>query len=395
MAVRRLLKRREQGAIAIMVTILLGSGVLLGVAALVVDVGNLYAERGQLQSGADASAMAVAAECETGTCDNFQDPDLQTMLMPVAKKYANANAKDGHTKVTWICGRWGNLRSCPAQASGLAACIGTPPAEDYIEIRVQTEMSDGSTLLPPTFATAMAGKSGYRGQSLATCARVTVSSLSTSCVTAANETYHHTFHGDGPVATATITAEKALCPGQTQPVTLVAYTAPDPNKYKPGQYVFDTESKTITPTHLSLSFQVDVPECYNQVDFVFRDKPINPLDGGEVYGNDKIGSSGPPGNRSIGDPGWSHGGGYICDPRPSASLTSMCDGTMQLKLGNGSGANVDAVLQITAGGKDQFVRVAAGATKTVTIAAADAANVSVFDNDNKTKTASWSKPGGC
>jgi len=394
MAVRRLLKRREQGAVAIMVTILLGSGVLLGVAALVVDVGNLYAERGQLQSGADASAMAVAEACVAGSCDGTSQ-DVRQQTMPVAQKYANANAKDGHTKITTICGTWGNLDPCPAPARGLAACIGAPPTEDYVEVRVQTEMSDGSTLLPPTFATAMAGKSGYRGQSLATCARVTASNLSTNCVTAENETYHHTFDGDGPVATATITADKALCPGQTQPVTLVAYTAPD-DSYTIPQYVFDADSQVITPTHPSLSFQVDVPPCYNQVDFVFRAKPINPLDGTEVYDTDKIGNDwGPPGNRSIGPKGWAHGGSTTCHPQPSASLVSMCDGKVKVQMTNGSTANVDAVFEITAGSNIQYVRVKAGATNNVMIAAADAANVSVLDNRGQTRTTSWSNPGGC
>jgi hypothetical protein len=55
----------------------------------------------------------------------------------------------------------------------------------------------------------------------------------------------HTFDGDGPVATATITADKPLCPGQTQPVTLVAYTAPD-DSYTIPQYLLDADSKAIT-----------------------------------------------------------------------------------------------------------------------------------------------------
>jgi hypothetical protein len=81
-----------------------------------------------------------------------------------------------------------------------------------------------------------------------------------------------------------------LGPGQTQPVTLVAYTAPD-DSYMIPHYVLDADSKAITPTHRSLSFQVDVPPCYNQVDFVFRAEPINPLDGTEVYDADKIGNT--------------------------------------------------------------------------------------------------------
>lgn len=56
---------------------------------------------------------------------------------------------------------------------------------------------------------------------------------------------------------------------------------------------------------------------------------------------------------------------------------------------------MDAAFEITAGGNVQYVRVKAGATKTVTIAATDATNVSVFDNRGQTRTGRWTRPGGC
>ena len=42
--------------------------VLIGVGALVIDSGALYAERRQLQNGADAAALAVAQDCADGHC---------------------------------------------------------------------------------------------------------------------------------------------------------------------------------------------------------------------------------------------------------------------------------------------------------------------------------------
>ena len=42
--------------------------VLLGFATIVVDVGWLYAERRQLQNGADAAALAVAIDCAKDAC---------------------------------------------------------------------------------------------------------------------------------------------------------------------------------------------------------------------------------------------------------------------------------------------------------------------------------------
>lgn len=59
------LLRQERGATAVMFAILLVP--LMGAAAIAVDVGALYAERAQLQNGADAAALAVAADCAGST----------------------------------------------------------------------------------------------------------------------------------------------------------------------------------------------------------------------------------------------------------------------------------------------------------------------------------------
>jgi hypothetical protein len=56
-------RRDDTGAVAILVAVLLTGGVLLGTAALVIDVGNLYAKRDQLQNAADAAAWAVTQSC--------------------------------------------------------------------------------------------------------------------------------------------------------------------------------------------------------------------------------------------------------------------------------------------------------------------------------------------
>ena len=53
----------DRGAVTAVVAVVLGAGVLLGMATVVVDVGRLYAEREQLQSGADAAAWAAAESC--------------------------------------------------------------------------------------------------------------------------------------------------------------------------------------------------------------------------------------------------------------------------------------------------------------------------------------------
>ena len=365
---------RERGAVAVLVAIVLGTGVLMGMAALVIDVGGIYSERGQLQNGADAAALAIAGSCASpaGCGDVWQ----------TARRYANANAKDGHSLVTAVCGTM-VLQDCPASTNNLTACIGSPPAERYVEVRVRTELADGSTLLPPTFAGAMAGGSG-RGTRVAACARSTARSV---CVTAANETYQHTFNGAAGLAT--VTALRPLCPGERVPVTLVAYTAPDDSSVFP-QYVYDQDVQAITSGTPKLNFRVQVPACYNQVDLAFRDGAISPLPDA-LYGDLKLGSSGAPGNRSDGPGGWYHGAGPICTPRPAVTLTATCDGT-NVKLANGAGANVDAVFTITSGGTDRWVHVATGSSTVEPIAAGD---VSILDNLGRTTAGHWTQPAGC
>jgi uncharacterized membrane protein len=59
-------KRRrtsEHGAVAALVAVLLAAGVLFGSGALVIDVGLLYSEREQLQSGADAQVCLNGSNC--------------------------------------------------------------------------------------------------------------------------------------------------------------------------------------------------------------------------------------------------------------------------------------------------------------------------------------------
>lgn len=81
--------RQEDGAVAIIVAIAMV--VLLGAAAFTVDVGAMYAERAQLQNGADAAALAVAQNCAAGACG-----DVNT----TAQNLANLNANDGASNVS-------------------------------------------------------------------------------------------------------------------------------------------------------------------------------------------------------------------------------------------------------------------------------------------------------
>lgn len=314
------LRRRDRGAVTVLVSMLLGGGVVLPMAALVVDVGSIYVESEELQTGADAAAMAVAKECAAGRCTTS---DLTAQLTR-ATSSAGANAKDGHTAVSELCGKWAGLPACTTPTSTkLSTCVGTVPAGNYVEVRVRTETASGGTLLPPAFARTFVGNETYNGTAVGNCARVAATEV---CVSLDKATYTHTF--DGPTGAATIKADRPLCPGQEQPFTLVSYTAPASTFALP-QYLYDVQTQSITQNTRSLSFKIDVPACYTQVDFVFGSQAVNPLTYA-AYGDKKVGSSGPPGSQSIGPDGWYNGGNKACDPRPIVTATSLADKTLQL-----------------------------------------------------------------
>lgn len=80
----------ERGAIAVMTALALV--VLLAFAALAIDVGMMYEERAQLQSGADAAALAIAQDCAANT--NCADASA---VLPRAQQMANSNARDNRS----------------------------------------------------------------------------------------------------------------------------------------------------------------------------------------------------------------------------------------------------------------------------------------------------------
>jgi Flp pilus assembly protein TadG len=159
----RLLGRDDRGAVGVLVSMLLGTGVLLGMAALTIDVGILYQERAELQNGADAGSIAVAQTCVVTSC-----------APGTAAGYANLNAKDGASAVTLVCGHdaGGALPGCPASSGTMVDCPSAPAAgTNYVDVHTATQTTGGSSLLPPVFARALAGNAGYQGSTVLACAR--------------------------------------------------------------------------------------------------------------------------------------------------------------------------------------------------------------------------------
>jgi Flp pilus assembly protein TadG len=159
----RLQRRDDRGAVAVLTGLLIGT-VLLGLGTLVIDVGQLYRERAELQNGADAAAIAVAKSCATGsTCDTA-----------LATQYANENASaltGGTAAVTLVCGSFSGLSTCPASTGAITDCP-SPPAnsQGYVDVHTATLTSGGATVIGPVLARTLLGSS-YTGTRVLACAQ--------------------------------------------------------------------------------------------------------------------------------------------------------------------------------------------------------------------------------
>lgn len=84
----------QRGAAGVLVAVMML--VLIGVGAIAVDVGQIYAERAELQNAADSGALAGAQICsETAGCTQA-DADAVAALL------ANQNSKDGVSRVRFV-----------------------------------------------------------------------------------------------------------------------------------------------------------------------------------------------------------------------------------------------------------------------------------------------------
>lgn len=159
-----LLRGEERGVVGVLVCILLGT-VLLGLAALVIDVGELYEERAQLQSGADAAALAVAKQCIDGTC-------TPGSALSTAQTYADDNASGGSAGIGTICGNGGTLTACGSSSGAMTACPSPPSSGNYVDVNTSTKTSGGATVIAPLFAGELLGNGSYTGTTVLACAQV-------------------------------------------------------------------------------------------------------------------------------------------------------------------------------------------------------------------------------
>ncbi len=129
---------------------------MLGMGALVIDVGALWSERRQLQNGADAAALAVAIDCAGGDCSAPQQK---------AEEFADYNADDASSDVLTVCGK----------PTPLSLCAPPPGAEDvlgFVKVVTGTRNSGGSNSNEVEFKLAPVLDSANDGQTVTASAAV-------------------------------------------------------------------------------------------------------------------------------------------------------------------------------------------------------------------------------
>ena len=149
---RRLIDRggRERGAVAVFVAIAMV--VLMGFAALAIDLGSAYSDRQQLQNGADAGALAIAQSCQSGSC--FDSAGQASTLLK-ADKYVKANKLDGQATgapvADWVGGTV-TVEASSTHTNWFAGVIGFPTTALTARASAEWGYQSGGAVLPLTFS---------------------------------------------------------------------------------------------------------------------------------------------------------------------------------------------------------------------------------------------------
>ncbi|MGN6244748.1 MAG: Tad domain-containing protein [Motilibacteraceae bacterium] len=143
---RGLILRRvgdDRGAVVVIVAVLAAFGVLVGLSAVSIDVGRVYAKRAELQTSADSGALALATECakKGANCVSGGNPT------GYVSGFVGLNAVDAGSTVDasfgGVCGSTGSglltLPACPPASTALFSCAAGPPAGTrYVEVHTST-----------------------------------------------------------------------------------------------------------------------------------------------------------------------------------------------------------------------------------------------------------------
>ena len=133
----------QEGGYSILFAVIFGTGLLVIIFTIVLDGGNIAAERRTLQNVAEASAIALAKECSTNStsCISSTYPE----------ELAVANSADQLTSITEVCVKGLNRQgqACQLPNAAILDCNVLPQGtSNYVRIRTQTLGSDGAQLTP-------------------------------------------------------------------------------------------------------------------------------------------------------------------------------------------------------------------------------------------------------
>ncbi len=134
---------RDRGAIGVMMAVLLGTGALIGLLALTVDMGRVYLESRTVQVGADAAADGLAYECalNAAACTSVGNATA------FAQGIVNANSSDGASGLEEVCGS--TLGGCAALSARSMDCATDATGKAYVRVTTKTSGVSGDLLLTP------------------------------------------------------------------------------------------------------------------------------------------------------------------------------------------------------------------------------------------------------
>jgi Flp pilus assembly protein TadG len=169
---------RDRGAAAIIVVVLFSSTVLVGVAALTVDVGQWMAERRILQNGADAAALSLVKTCGSNVANcSWSVAATSNGLTSLNNANAGSDQLSGFMASAaypdGICQKNFTGASMPTcDPSTSTDCLPLPAwvtsSTKYVEAHTRTSTSSG-TKVPPVFGAALGENDG--GKTIGACAR--------------------------------------------------------------------------------------------------------------------------------------------------------------------------------------------------------------------------------
>lgn len=142
--------RRDDGVIGVIFVILIAAGALVGLLALSVDVGNIYAERRVVQNAADAASMSGAIQCATGRCAYVTVQSLTT-------GYTNPNSPDSTTAITALCIQKPGAAACTSVGTKKLDCRAVPSTlQKFVRVYAKSLNAAGNDRLVPWISNAIA-----------------------------------------------------------------------------------------------------------------------------------------------------------------------------------------------------------------------------------------------